>query len=301
MLPQETQDAMSENRHSSAVVNGIGLHYVIAGEGEPVLLLPGWPQSWFAWRSVMRRLVAAGRKVIALDPRGYGDSDKPAQGYDLESSAKDIHGFLVQLELLRDSGIDVVAHDLGSWIAYAHASAYPKDVRRLVISEATMPGAKSPSGYPDEETNKKTWQFAFNRLHELPELLINGHEREYLHWIFSNKATRVSHFQKDAIDEYVRVMQIPGSVRASCSYYREAFSETGLAAMKTRLGRKLNIPIFALGGENGVGAAMLESMQQAGTDVQGGVLAGCGHFLPEEAPDDFTARILQFWRSRDVN
>src|ERR1700712_146584 len=81
------------------VADGVRLHYAVAGEGEPVVLLPGWPQSWYTWRFVMPRLVSAGRRVYAIDPRGLGDSDMPSTGYDLATGAEDLHTFIDQLGL----------------------------------------------------------------------------------------------------------------------------------------------------------------------------------------------------------
>src|SRR5215813_8312133 len=74
--------------HHVASINGVRFHYVTAGTGEPVLLLPGWPESWIAWRKVVPLLVAAGRRAVVLDPRGFGESDKPAGGYDLDTAAR---------------------------------------------------------------------------------------------------------------------------------------------------------------------------------------------------------------------
>ena len=125
--------------HRFVRVGGIRLHYADAGEGDPVLLLPGWPQDWYAWRAMVPLLVAQHRRVVVCDPRGFGDSDKPDSGYDLDVVAADVHGFIAAAGLDRPGGIDIVAHDLGSWIAYALACAYPDDVRRLVLSEVTIP------------------------------------------------------------------------------------------------------------------------------------------------------------------
>src|SRR5699024_8014632 len=96
-------------------VGEVRLHYVECGHGRPLLLLPGWPQSWYAWRHVMPRLAAAGRRVIAVDPRGLGDSDKPDDGYSLTTVARDLHIFAQQLELVPREPLDVAGHDLGTW------------------------------------------------------------------------------------------------------------------------------------------------------------------------------------------
>ena len=111
-----------------------------AGTGDPVLLIPGWPESWIAWRKVVPLLVSAGRRVVVLDPRGFGESDKPAGGYDLDTAARDLHRFLEATNLTPAGGIDIVAHDVGTWIAHAHAVNYPADVRRLVLTESNIPG-----------------------------------------------------------------------------------------------------------------------------------------------------------------
>src|SRR5690348_10372322 len=106
-------------QHHVLKIDGTRFHYVTAGAGDPVLLLPGWPESWIAWRKVMPLLVGAGRRVVVLDPRGFGESDKPAGGYDLDTAAHDLHRFLEATNLATSGGIDIVAHDVGTWIAHA--------------------------------------------------------------------------------------------------------------------------------------------------------------------------------------
>src|ERR1700756_307515 len=86
-------------RHRTVTVKGVRLHAVEGGHGAPMLLLPGWPQSWYAWRYVMPLLAGAGRRVIALDPRGMGDSDRPASGYEMRTVAAELHGFVEALKL----------------------------------------------------------------------------------------------------------------------------------------------------------------------------------------------------------
>ena len=163
-------------RHGTASVAGVRLHFVEGGEGAPILLLPGWPQSWYVWRYVMPLLASAGRRVIALDPRGMGDSDRPASGYDMRTVAAEIHGFVEALGLTASAALDVVGHDVGTWIGYAYAADWPSDVRRLALFDARLPGVSPPpaAGIPSEDLNLKTWHFAFNRLDDLPEILLAG-------------------------------------------------------------------------------------------------------------------------------
>lgn len=291
-------------RHDIVRIDGTRFHYVTAGTGDPVLLLPGWPESWIAWRKVVPLLVGAGRRIIVLDPRGFGESDKPVGGYDLDTAARDLHRFLEATNLTTPGGIDIVAHDVGTWIAHAHAANYPADVRRLVLTEASLPGIPAPAapaGIPSEAVNLKSWQFAFNRLHDLPETLVQGRERAYLAWIFATKSTRSYAIDAAALNEYVRQYSAPGAMRAGFDWYRANFDEQGLAQAKARATKRLTMPILALGGSDGVGDTLRATMATLGDRVQGGAISGattgCGHFVPEECPDELTDAVLKFWKA----
>ncbi|UAJ10582.1 alpha/beta fold hydrolase [Glacieibacterium megasporae] len=276
-------------------VGMVDLHYSDFGEGDPVLLLPGWPEDGYAWRKVAPRLAATGRRVIILDPRGFGDSDKPRDGYDLDIVATEIHAFLLATGLDRRGGIDVVTHDLGGWIGYALASAYPDDVRRLVLSEVTIPRPDQPRPLPDDSANIKTWHFAFNRLPGLPEMLVTGHERAFLDWLFDEKARRPAAIDMKARAEYTRVFATLGGAHAGFEYYRDLFSNGGLQRMKERLSNPLPMPVLAIGADGGVGSLLTESMRGAATDLHSVVLQNCGHYLPEECPAEFAGAVSGFW------
>lgn len=295
------QDATGAEQieHHIAKVDGTRFHYVTAGSGEPVLLLPGWPQSWIAWRKVLPLLVSAGRRVVVLDPRGFGESDKPAQGYDLDTASRDLHRFLEATDLVSAGAIDIIAHDVGTWIAHAHAADYPADVRRLVLTESNIPGVTTfaSPGIPSEAANLKSWQFAFNRLNDLPEMLIQGRERAYLAWIFATKSFRTYAIDSAALEEYTRQYSAPGAMRAGFAWYRANFDAEGLAQAKVRAAKRLTMPVLALGGSEGVGDALRATVATIGDRVQGGSIPGCGHFLPEECPDELTAAVLKFWQS----
>ena len=293
--------------HHIAKIDGTRFHYVTAGTGDPVLLIPGWPESWIAWRKVLPLLVGAGRRVVVLDPRGFGESDKPAGGYDLDTAARDLHGFLEATNLAAPGGIDIIAHDVGTWIAHAHAANYPADVRRLVLTESNIPGvtAFASAGIPSEMANLKSWQFAFNRLNDLPEILVQGHEQAYLAWIFATKSFRSYAIDSAALEEYTRQYSAPGAMRAGFAWYRANFDAEGLAQAKARAAKRLTMPVLALGGSEGVGDALRATVATIGDRVQGGSITprqalpvdGCGHFLPEECPDELTEAVLKFWQS----
>jgi len=284
--------------HGGAYVNGVRLHYVEGGSGAPILLIPGWPQSWYAWRLVMPLLAASGRRVIAVDPRGMGDSDKPASGYDLKTVAADLHEFANVLGLLDDGPLDVAGHDIGTWIGHAYAADWPEDIRRLALFDAALPGITPPppAGIPAAEANLKSWHFAFNRLDDLPEILLQGHERAFLSYLFHTKAINRWAIAPADLDEYERVFSAPGAVRAALSYYRVAFSAEGLAQSRGRGEKSLALPILAMGAEHGVRDALLNTLRSIATDVHGGILQGCGHYMPEEMPGAVADELLRFFK-----
>jgi pimeloyl-ACP methyl ester carboxylesterase len=282
--------------HDTVVIKGVRLHFVEGGSGAPILLLPGWPQSWYAWRYVMPLLAKAGRRVIALDPRGMGDSDRPASGYEMRTVAAELHGFVEALGLTANGPVDIVGHDMGVWIGYAFAAEWPDDVKRLAVFDAALPGITPPppAGIPSAEANVKTWHLAFNRLDDLPEILLQGRERELLTWLFRNKSARPWTITPADLGEYVRVNAAPGATRAALSYQRHNLGLEGIADTRARAERKLAMPVLAVGAEAGGGATALDTMRSVAADVRGAVFAGCGHYMPEEAPRAVAEQIIRF-------
>jgi pimeloyl-ACP methyl ester carboxylesterase len=301
--PAAPHDLRRQLQHGLVPVGeDVRLHYVVAGEGEPVLLLPGWPQSWYAWRYMIPMFTRAGRRVFAVDPRGFGDSDMPTTGYDLDTAATDIHHFIEQLGLATANGVDIVSHDIGSWIAHALAANHPHDVRRLVLSDAYIPGVSPdpPAGYPDMSMVHRQWHFYFNRVEGLPEALIHGHEREFLTWFFGPaKLRRTWVIDSEAFDEYLRVFSKPGAVRAGLEYYRHVFSPTGRKASSARSECRLDMPILALGGEYADADNLYHTMRQFSAGVRSYVFAGIGHHLPEECPEEMFDTIFEFWQQTE--
>ena len=146
--------------------DGVHLHAVVGGQGPPLLLLAGWPQTWYAWRLIMPAL-ARDYTVIAPDPRGVGLSDKPAHGYDLATLASDLVALMATLGHQRFA---MFGHDVGMWTGYALAADYPERVERLALAEAIIPGlAPSPLVFAPHDVNTRLWHFMFNRLDGLNE------------------------------------------------------------------------------------------------------------------------------------
>ena len=224
--------------HHIATVNGIQLHYVIGGNGDPVVLLHGWPQTWYEWRHVMPAL-AKNYTVIVPDLRGLGDSSKPTTGYDGNTTAEDIYQLVSQLGFNK---IFLAAHDIGSQTAYSYAAAHPNNVSKLVIMEYIFAGF-----LPPELGENGPWWFSFHQVPNLPETLVQGKEREYLSWFYKGIAYNPNAITQADIDEFVSKYSAPGAMRAGFEYYR-AFPEDA-EQNKESAKTKITMPVLVLGGD----------------------------------------------------
>jgi microsomal epoxide hydrolase len=274
--------------HRTATALDCKIHYVEGGSGDPVLLVPGWPQSWYAWRYVMP-LLAETRRVIAIDPPGLGESGTPA-AYDTATVAGYIDAMLETLNLDR---IDFVGHDIGAWIGYAYAVSRPAKVRRLALIDAAIPGIAPADAFaltPDRIN--KTWHFSFNALPDLPEALVAGRERLYLSWLFNARAVNKEAIDDAAIDEYTRVYAAPGAMRSGFGYYRAIFES--IAQNKATALSGLAMPVLAVGGAQWLGPVMEAMVAPVAPDLRVEIVAGSGHFVPEEAPHDLCRIVHKF-------
>lgn len=274
--------------HQTADVNGVRLHYVIGGQGFPVVLLHGWPQTWYAWRKIMPAL-GSRYTVIAPDLRGLGDSAKMETGYDAPTLAEDIFSLVRSLGFQQ---IFLVGHDLGVSVAYAYAAQHREDVRRLVILDIPIEGF----GREELAQKRNIWHFGFFQVPGLAESLVEGRERLLLQWFFSHVRNPAALTQED-IDEYVRCYSAPDALRAGFEYYR-AFAYNA-QQFKEYSKHKLRVPVLALGGENSGGAFPFSSLAQLAEHVCGGIIPQCGHYIPEEQPEELVRRLSAFFSQHE--
>jgi pimeloyl-ACP methyl ester carboxylesterase len=278
--------------HHTASVNGIQMHYVIGGQGDPVVLLHGWPQTWYAWRHVMPAL-ARNYTVIAPDLRGLGDSSKPITGYDGNTTAEDIYQLVSQLGL--GQKIYLVGHDVGAQTAYSYAAIHPNNVSKLVIMDYVFPGF-----YPPSLEGVCCWWFSFHQTRDVPELLTAGKEREYLSWHYRGLAYNQEAITEADIDKYVSSYSASGGMRAGFEYYR-AFP-VNAEQNKVLSETKLQIPVLALGGDiypalggDAPGNFALDSTQGLAENVKGVIVPLSGHYIPEERPDFLVEKLAEFF------
>ena len=255
----------------------------------PVVLLHGWPQTWHEWRKLIP-LLADRYRVVAPDLPGLGESSPPAS-YDKKSIGCDLAEMCERLRLER---LHLVGHDWGGPCAFALACAAPRSVRTLTILDVTIPGIG-----PDISQGGRRWHHAFHMTPELPEALIAGREREYLGWFY-----REFCWQRDAItpadiDAYLRCYAKPGAMRSGFEYYRALPQDKEDNSALLDSGFRLQMPVLALGGARtearGRGEEPLESLRAIASDVRGGAIAECGHFIPEEQPKLLAEHLSRFF------
>lgn len=271
--------------HHVATVNEIRLHYVIGGHGDPVVLLHGWPQTWYAWRKIMPAL-AEQYTVIAPDMRGFGDSDKPATGYDKRTVADDIYQLVRQLGFER---IFLVGHDMGGPVGYAYAAAHREDVRRFVFIESLIPGV----GYESLIANSNTWHHRFILNRDLAEAMVAGKERLFLSWFYHQDAYNPTAIDASDIDEYVRAYTAPGGMRSAFEYYRAMVQDA--ADNQEHIKTKLTMPVLAVGGDRQIGHLVATEMQQVAQNVEEVIIQDCKHWVAEEHPDKLSQELLTFF------
>ena len=266
---------------------GLRQHVVTGGQGPPLLLVHGWPQTWYAWRLVMPAL-ARDFFVVVPDQRGTGLSGKPADGYDTGTLAGDL---VALMDALGHQRFAVAGHDTGLWIGYALAADHPGRLDRLAVAEAAMPGVSpSPPLFGSMQTNNQLWHFGFNRLAEVNEELVRGREGIYFGFQFAKAARKLPGY---AVKHYVdNLASDPEALRGSFEAYRAL--DTTIAQNQQRKERRLTLPVLAIGGAEGIGEGAANTMKLAADDVQSVVIPGSGHYCLEEAPEEVMAALTAF-------
>jgi len=265
------------------------LHAVTGGSGPPLLLIHGWPQTWYAWRMLMPAL-ARDFAVVAVDQRGMGLSDRPTDGYDTATLAGDMVGLMSELG---HEQFAVYGTDTGMTIAYALAADHPARIVRLVVSEAPLPGiSPSPPLFLPPALNERLWHLTFNQLPTINEQLVVGREEFFFGAEFSASAG-TQKLPAEAVRYYIDMLAAdPEALRGSFELYRQF--PTMIAQNEQRKSRRLTIPVLAIGGSESSGEGPATTMRLVADDVQSVVLQGSGHWVAEQAPDALLEALTGF-------
>jgi pimeloyl-ACP methyl ester carboxylesterase len=266
----------------------VRLHAVTGGEGPPLLLIHGWPGSWYYWRLVMPAL-ARDFSVVAVDQRGIGLSDKPESGYDAGTLAGDM---VAVMDALGHARFAVIGVDTGMVIGYAVAADHPDRVDRVALGEAPLPGITPP--FPlilPAPLVDRLWHIPFNQLAETNEKLVTGREDVFFAAEFSASAG-THKLPAETVRYYVDGLSSPEALHGTFQMYR-AFGET-TAQNEQRKARRLAMPVLAMGGAESSGAMVGDTMRLVADDVESLVIPDCGHWLAEQAPDAVLAALTTF-------
>ncbi|UXN66663.1 alpha/beta hydrolase (plasmid) [Phyllobacterium sp. A18/5-2] len=281
---------MTDIRHHTVIANGIRQHYLEAGTGPTVVLLHGFPETSFAWRFQIP-VLAEKYHVIAPDLRGYGETDKPAAGYDKRNMALDV------LELLKSRNIGKIAlvgHDRGARVATRFAKDHPHIVDRLVVMD-NVP-TRLVARNMNAQTARAYWFFFFHLVPELPETLIAGKEDLWLRHFFSDWCYNPHTISGADFDTYVQAYRSPGAVRGAMSDYRA--NREDVAQDQIDADVKIKCPVLSLWGADfeAVGKMfdMPEVWREMAHNVRAEAIEQCGHLPHEEQPERVNGLLLEF-------
>jgi len=268
----------------TADVNGVKLGYLIAGKGDPIVLVHGYAETSHMWRPLFPGLVK-NHTVIAPDLRGFGDSSAPESGYTKKEMAQDIHALVKSLGYKR---VKIVGHDIGLMVAYAYAAQYPDEVERIVLMDAFLPGV---GDWKNVWLLRDLWHFHFYG--KTPLALVTGRERIYFEHFWNDFAADPS---KSVPEEdrkfYAKAYAKPGHMEAGFEVFRafEKDADDFAGFAKT----KLPMPMLVLSGEKPGGQFLIEQGKLVATNVDGVIIKGSGHWLMEEAPGQVIPKLVDF-------
>ena len=278
--PKSTQGGQSR----FANVNGVRLHYLVAGKGDPVVLLHGYAETSHMWRPLIAKL-ASTHTVIAPDLRGAGQSSKPADGYTKAAMAQDIHALARKLGYVH---IQIVGHDIGLMVAYAYAAQYSSDVDRIALMDAFLPGV---GNWRDVWLMRDLWHFHFYG--KTPLALVHGRERIYFEHFWNDFAASPRHSVPERDRRfYAKEYARPGGMRAGFEYFHAFEQDAKDFASFART--SLPMPMLVLTGEKASGDFLIQQAQLVATNVEGVVIRNSGHWLMEEAPDQVIPKLVEF-------
>jgi haloacetate dehalogenase len=276
--------------HHTATVNAIDMHYVEAGEGPPVILLHGFPETWYAWRHQIP-VLAEHYRVIVPDLRGYGNTEKPAAGYAKKTMARDV------LELMRHLGIKrapIVGHDRGARVATRFAKDHPHALERLVVMD------NIPTLTIFEKMNadvaRSHWLFLFNNVPHLPEALITGREEVWLRYMFSDWCYKSNALSPEEIATYAEAYSRPGALTGAFNDYRAG--EMDVQQDKQDRGKKIDCPTLVVWGEDFAAGGKMWNFREVwhhhANHPEFLSIPQCGHLPHEERPEIVNKALLRF-------
>ena len=282
LAPMSARAAEVESKFAD--VGPLHMHYLIAGKGDVVVLLHGFGESSRMWVPLMKAL-SDKHTVIAPDLRGAGQTEVPVDGYTKAIMARDVHNLV---ESLGFKNVQVVGHDVGMMVAYAYASMYPTDVKRVVLMDAFLPGI---GDWKSLSARHALWHLSFYG--DTPEALVKGRERIYLDHFWNDFAVDPKHSVPEADRVfYTKEYAQPQHIHAGMEWFK-AFDQDAQDFADDKQ-YPLEMPVLSLAGEKSMGPFLAYQVKMIATHAQSDVIQNAGHWLMEEAPDQVIPKITAF-------
>ncbi|MFI6291280.1 alpha/beta fold hydrolase [Nonomuraea sp. NPDC050790] len=279
-------------RHEFADVDGVKMHYVTGGSGPPVVLLHGWPQTWFGWWPIMPEL-AKNHTVYAVDLPGLGDSTGSPTGYDKATLARYVHTLIADRLGVRDAR--VVGHDLGAAVAFQYAAQFPSDVDRLGYLDLPLPGPAV-----DARTYRSlSWHIAFHSQPKVPETVVGDDVRAYLALFYPQVSfggtafggtSNRSPFTDAEINEYARTYSRPDALSGGFELYRALDKDV----RDTEAAAPVRVPALVMAAQGQAKAVKATVAPRLTNIVRAVDVPKAGHWLVEENPRFVTDELLRF-------
>ncbi|TXK20613.1 alpha/beta fold hydrolase [Microbacterium wangchenii] len=274
--------------HHLAAINGTELHYVTAGDsGSPILLVHGWPETWWAFRTLIP-LLARTHRVFALDLRGFGDSGAGETEYGEAVSAEDLHQLVAHLGA---GPVHVLGQDISGGTVFRFAATHAADVRSLIAIESTLMGYGLEA--LADVNGFGSWHVGFLGTPGIASMLIPGHERDLIvGWAYANMNGTPGAVSESDLDEFIRTYSRPGAWRGTEGLYHQLFLDKGETRALAEA-HPITVPVLAVDGANAPFTANTFRQVTAG-EVTSVHIPGVGHLVAQEAPDALAAAILHF-------
>jgi pimeloyl-ACP methyl ester carboxylesterase len=289
--------------HGRPNVNGVNIHFAMGGSGDPIYLIHGVPKTMYFWHKLIPYLTPY-YTVVAIDVRGYGESERPQTGgydghggYDTRTQADDVAALATYLG---HDTFRVAGDDWGAAISYAVSAFHRDRVKQLVFQEMLLPGI----GYGESVVAGRTqklkkidtrtmWHLDFFNVPHYPEMLMVGKEREFWSYFMKREMWDPSAATDDYIEEQLAWLSDPGGTHTILQVYRA--NELDAEQNQTQFANKLKIPVLAVGGEAFFGDEVKHTMVPIAENVRGVVLKNCGHNPSLEMPDQLAKIYLDFF------
>jgi haloacetate dehalogenase len=276
---------------------GATINLEIGGEGPPVLLLHGYPETHALWHKIAARL-ARDYTLVCPDLRGYGDSSKPKglpdhSNYSKRAMALDM---VEVMESLGYIAFHVVGHDRGGRVGHRMARDHGRRVRSLTVLDISPTLKMYESSDMSFAKAYYHWFFLIQPA-PLPETMVASMGVKYILGRIGRGPSKLKHFDRRAVAEYARCFRDARTIHATCEDYR-ASASIDLVHDRHDLKKKIRMPVLALWGRQGVIEALFDCLadwREVASDVRGRALQ-CGHFIPEEKPDELAAELRRFWK-----